>query len=129
MNIQDIQGTRARPHTFQRNLSQVHSYNAMDYRDVTDVDFHSSRHINPMEPTYLVRDETKNMEVITIGPVEGSKPCVLPPARQDLNFVAKSLKTEDILGCSIGTKNHGNFHTRDRRGYKITNVTSDVIGA
>jgi len=43
--------------------------------------------------------------------------------------VAKSLKTDDILGCSIGTKNHGNFHTRDRRGYKTTNITSDVIGA
>jgi len=101
----------------------------MDYRDVTNVDFKSTRFINPMEPTYVVRDETKNMEIITIGPVEGSKPNVLPPPRKDLNFVAKSLKTEDILGCSIGTKNHGNFHTRDRRGYKNTNVTNDIIGA
>jgi len=53
----------------------------MDYRDVTNVDFKSTRFINPMEPTYVVRDETKNMEIITIGHVDGSKPCVLPPAR------------------------------------------------
>jgi hypothetical protein len=101
----------------------------MDYRDVTNVDFKSSRFINPLEPTYVVRDETKNMEIVTIGPVSGSKPNVLPPARKDLNFVAKSLKTNDILGCSIGTKNHGSFHTRDRRGFKNTNITSDIIGA
>jgi len=78
----------------------------MDYRDVTNVDFRSTRFINPLEPTYVVRDETKNMEITTIGHVAGSKPNVLPPARKDLNFVATSLKTSDILGCSIGTKNH-----------------------
>ena len=53
----------------------------------------------------------------------------MPPARQDDNFMAKSLKTEDILGCAIGTKNHGSFHTRDRRGFKNTNITTDIIGA
>ena len=39
------------------------------------------------------------------------------------------MKTEDILGCAIGTKNHGSFHTRDRRGFKNTNITSDIHGA
>lgn len=101
----------------------------MDYRDVTNTNFKSTRYTSPLDPTYVVRDETRNMQITTIGPVDGSKPHVLPPARKDLNFVAKSLKTDDILGCSIGTKNHGNFHTRDRRGFKNTNITSDIIGA
>jgi hypothetical protein len=39
------------------------------------------------------------------------------------------LKTGDIHGCAIGTKGLGNFHTRERRGFKNTNITSDIIGA
>jgi len=78
----------------------------MDYRDVTNVDFKTSRTTNPLDPTYVIRDESNNMEICEIGRVAGSQPNVLPPARKDLNFVATSLKTSDILGCSIGTKNH-----------------------
>lgn len=67
--------------------------------------------------------------VTEIGDVLGSHPCVLPPPRQDTNFVATSLKTTDIHGCAIGTKGLGNFHTRERRAYKKTNITSDIFGA
>ena len=59
----------------------------------------------------------------------GSEPVVLPPARQDKNFVNTSLTTTDIHGCRIGTKGLGNFHTRDRRSYRDTNKKSDIIGA
>lgn len=99
----------------------------MDYRDVTNVDFKSTRVVNPLEPTYTIRDDKK--EVCEIGPILLNKPNVLPPARQDQNFTATSLKTGDIHGCAIGTKGLGNFHTRERRGYKNTNITSDVFGA
>jgi len=99
----------------------------MDYRDVTNVDFKTTRRVNPLEPTYTVRDEDKN--VCTIGPIGQNKPNVLPPARQDENFTATSLKTGDIHGCAIGTKGLGNFHTRERRAYKNTNNTADIFGA
>jgi hypothetical protein len=39
------------------------------------------------------------------------------------------MKTEDILGCKIGTRGLGNFHSRDRRGYLDTNKTKDIFGA
>jgi len=78
----------------------------MDYRDVTNVDFKTTRTTNPLDPTYIIRDETKNMEICEIGRVPGSLSNVLPPPRQDVNFMATSLKTDDILGCAIGTKNH-----------------------
>lgn len=126
MNISDIEGTKARPRHFTRPGGAA-SYQSMDYRDVTNVDFKTTRHGDPLEPTYVHRDEKK--EVCTIGPIDMNKPNVLPPPRQDQNFTATSLKTEDIHGCAIGTKGLGNFHTRERRGYKNTNITSDIIGA
>ena len=61
----------------------------MDYRDVTHVDFKTTRNINPLVPTYIVRDDDGKTQ--EIGPVEGSVPCVLPPARKDTNFVKTSL--------------------------------------
>ena len=126
MNIKDIDGTNARPRHFTRPGGEG-SYQSMDYRDVTDVDFKSTRTVNPLEPSYTIRDENK--EVCTIGPIGQNKPHVLPPARQDVNFITTSLKTTDIHGCAIGTKGLGNFHTRDRRGFKNTNNTADIFGA
>ena len=64
-----------------------------------------------------------------IGPVFGSTPNVLPPPRKDTNFLATSLKTTDILGCATGTKGNGSFHTRTRRGFKNSNMTSDIFGS
>lgn len=128
MNIKDIEGTTARPRHFTRpNAERIGPYHPMDYRDVTNVDFKSTRTVNPLDPTYVTRDENKN--VAQIGPIEQNKPCVLPPARQDENFTATSLKTTDIHGCKIGTKGLGNFHTRDRRAFLTTNTTTDIFGA
>lgn len=126
MNINDIDGTKARPRHFTRPGGEG-SYTCMDYRDVTNVDFKTTRVVNPLEPSYTIRDEDK--KVCTIGPIDNNKPSVLPPPRQDQNFTATSLKTGDIHGCAIGTKGLGNFHTRDRRGFKNTNNTADIIGA
>lgn len=79
MNIGDIEGTKAKPHTFNRNENK--GYHCMDYRDVTNIDFKTSRVTNPLDPTYIIRDETKNMEITEIGRVPGSQPNVLPPPR------------------------------------------------
>lgn len=99
----------------------------MDYKDVTHTDFRTSRHTNPLMPVYITRDENKEKTVI--GKVAGCEPVVLPPARKDENFVNTSLTTKDIHGCRIGTKGLHNFHTRERRSYRVTNEKNDIIGA
>ena len=91
----------------------------MDYRDVTHTDFKTSRFTNPLQPTYVARDD--NNKKIEIGEVGGSKPNVLPPPRKDENFLNTSLNTKDIHGCKVGTKGLGNFHTRERRAIRQTN--------
>lgn len=69
MNIKDIEGTTARPRHFTRpNAERIGSYHPMDYRDVTNVDFKTTRTVNPLEPTYVTRDEDK--KVTEIGPIE-----------------------------------------------------------
>ena len=129
MNISDIEGTKARVrHPVRKNPEAVKKiFNPLDYTDVTHVDFKSKRTVNPLMPTYLVRDD--NGKVETIGEVLGNKPQALPPARKDENYLKTSLKTEDIHMCSIGTKKLGNFHTRQRREFKQTNITSDIFGS
>ena len=125
MKIDDIQGTKARVrHPTRPNGDNQYTY--LDYRDVTDVDFKTKRSTNPLMPEYVHREEDGTK--CTIGQVPGSLPNVLPPARQDQEFVATSLKTKDILGCATSTKGIGSFHTRPRKDVKQTNITSDIIG-
>ena len=85
MNNKDIEGSKARMlHPIREKLGPM-KVSQMDYRDVTHVQFKTSRHTNPLDPTYTVRaDEDKN--VCDIGPIRGGKPNVLPPPRQDKNF-------------------------------------------
>lgn len=99
----------------------------MDYRDVTDIDFKSKRVTNPLMPQYIVRDDKNSKS--EIGFVQGSTPCVLPPQRTDKNFLASSLTTSDILGCTSGTKGLGNFHNRQRKDWRSINNTKDIPGA
>jgi hypothetical protein len=83
MKIDDIQGTKARVrHSVRPN--GVEQYNNIDYKDVTHVDFKSTRVTNPLMPSYAHRDDAGNLG--SIGQVPGSIPNVLPPARQDKEF-------------------------------------------
>lgn len=41
----------------------------------------------------------------------------------------KSLKTDDIHGCAIGTKGLHNFHTRIRKDIRNPNTNDDIIGS
>ena len=129
MSISDIDGTKARERHAARGTkgTSPQIFNQMDYRDVTHIDFKTSRHTNPLMPVYITRDENKEKTVI--GKVTGSEPVVLPPARLDQNFTNTSLNTTDIHGCRIGTKGLGNFHTRERRAFRETNKKNDIIGA
>lgn len=125
MRISDIEGTLARVRHPSRPNGE-NQYNYLEYRDVTHNDFKSTRSTNPLNPSYTIRDEYGKL--CEINKVPGSEPNVLPPPRKDENFLATSLKTKDILGCATTTKGLGNFHTRIRREYKNTNITSDIIG-
>jgi len=125
MRISDIEGTKARVRHPSRPNGE-NQYNYLEYRDVTHNDFKSTRSTNPLNPSYTIRDE--DGKLTEINKVPGSEPNVLPPPRKDENFLATSLKTNDILGCATTTKGLGNFHTRIRREYKNTNITSDIIG-
>lgn len=58
---------------------KAYNYNPMDYRDVTDVDFKSKRRIDPLMPTYTIRDDDN--KPCQIGHVNGSTPNILPPPR------------------------------------------------
>lgn len=78
-------------------------------------------------PTYIVRDDKDKPH--EIGPVEGSNPHSLPPARVNPEFMKTSLKTHDIQGCKADTSGLGSFHTRERRGWLQTNITNDIPGA
>ena len=75
-------------------------YEFMDYRDVTDTDFKTSRHINPLEPFYKLNyvDGTK----YSFGPIEKNKPAVYSKYLIQKSF---NLKNEDIEGSNPGSKN------------------------
>jgi len=131
MKVDDIDGAKPKfGHEIKERsegFGKAYNYNAMDYRDVTNTQFKSSRYTNPLMPTYKVRNEDD--KVHEIGPVEGALPNVLPPMRTDPNYQAKSLHTTDIQGCACSTKGLGNFHTRKRRAFLTTNITEDIPGA
>jgi hypothetical protein len=68
LNVSDIPGAQSSPNTRTRKAS----YSAFDYSDVSAPNWKSTRHGNPLNPTYRVfDDEGKTYE---IGEVEGAKP-------------------------------------------------------
>ena len=127
MKIGDIEGTCATIRHPDRPVKNQ-QYDPINYRDVTHAEFKTKRCTNPLQPTYMFR-ANDDKTLVEIGAVAGSTPCVLPPPRQDQNFVKTSLTTTDIHGCAIGTKGLYNFHTRERRDHPKSCVTSDIFGA
>lgn len=65
-------------------------FTTYDYRDVTQTNFMSKRHVNPLSPEYTIRDEEGL--AVTIGEIKGNKPQVLPPKRErgDVNLALKT---------------------------------------
>jgi len=130
MKISDIEGARAKhQHPERKPLGERRGphYDPMNYRDVTHCEFKTGRSTNPLMPSYTIRDEDNKLT--EIGSVKGSIPHVLPPPRKDTTYSNLPLRTNDILGCTVGTKGLGNFHSRERRGFKNTNITADIFGA
>ena len=75
-------------------------YEFMDYRDVTNTDFKTRRHINPLDPFYKLNyvDGTK----YSFGPIEKNKPVVYSKYLIEKEF---NLKNDDIEGSNPGSKN------------------------
>lgn len=73
---------------------------------MTNVDFKTKRHTNPLNPTYKVRDEDN--KVVHAGPILGNQPKVIP--QRTCGPSDLSLATKDIAGAEVGSKTLGMFH-------------------
>ena len=67
MKIGDINGTSPRE-TYVRSTH----YDSMNYHDITKDKFVSKREVNPLNPTYTLRDSEGNLK--EIGKIKGSSP-------------------------------------------------------
>lgn len=62
MNVRDIDGTHAK-----KVYVRTTAYDSFNYSDITKNKFISCRSVNPLAPSYLVKDDKG--EVITIGEI------------------------------------------------------------
>ena len=123
--IDDIQGTKAHPRHQPRKNSA--GYTSYDYSDVTRPHFVTTRVVNPLNPTYTIRDE--DGKLFEIGDILGNKPQTLPPKRER-GDVSLALKTQDILGAMAGSKGMGIFaENHKRKDIRLVNKIDDIEGA
>ena len=95
MNINDIKDSWPK-----RPYIRKSKYEYIDYNDVTNTDFKSSRNTNPLDPFYVMKfvDGSKSK----FGPIEKSKPHTDYQYKFKIPF---NLKVDDIEGSNIGSKN------------------------
>jgi hypothetical protein len=95
-------------------------YEFMDYRDVTNTEFQTKRHINPLDPFYTMNfvDGSK----VKFGPIEGNKPLVGSKYMYKTPF---NLRVDDIEGSNIGSKNKYKKFMGRNFCYDI----SDILGS
>lgn len=67
MNVNDIEGTKGKK-TYVRQTS----YDSFNYADITKTRFLSTRSVNPLNPSYMVRNEQG--ELVNYGEIPGSSP-------------------------------------------------------
>lgn len=96
------------------------NYSSFDYSDVTNFKFSSKRCLDPLDPVYELR--YGNGENYIHGKIEGSKPVTFPPIVYADPF---NLKTSDIGGAQIGSKNKFNRFTSPN----FNLVLGDIEGA
>lgn len=139
INHDDIEGSKPKKQTYfetrdimskkvesPRNLTHTRkaSYSNMDYRDVTHAEFKTTRHTNPLDPTYKTRDDDNNVH--EIGPIDGNKPLTLPNRSKGPKDM--TLHTNDIFGATSSTKALGPFHDKTRKDFRKTNAIKDIEG-
>ena len=112
MNIKDIKDSWSKKPYIRKS-----KYEYIDYTDVTNADFKSSRNTNPLDPFYVMSfvDGTQNK----FGPIEKSKPHT---GYQYIFKVPFNLKVDDIEGSNIGSKNKIKNFTSKNFCYDISDI-------
>ena len=115
LNINDIKDSWSKKPYIRKT-----KYNYIDYTDVTNTEFKTSRNTNPLDPFYVMKfiDGSNNK----FGPIEKSKPHTGYPYIFKVPF---NLKNDDIEGSNTGSKNKIKNFTSKNFCYDI----SDIKGA
>ena len=118
MNIKDIKDSWTKKPYIRKS-----KYEYIDYTDVTNADFKSSRNTNPLDPFYVMSfvDGTQNK----FGPIEKSKPHT---GYQYIFKVPFNLKVDDIEGSNIGSKNKIKNFTSKNFCYDISDIKGTKSG-
>ena len=113
-----------------KSYVRASNYSNIDYSDVTHDIFKTKRCVNPLDPVYQV--EYGGGDNYTHGQIEGSKSTSL----SKFNYADPlNLKTADIDGTAIGSKNHirkyqgenFNLHTKDIRGASAGSLKKGIV--
>ena len=114
MNIKDIKDSWTKKPYIRKT-----KYEYIDYTDVTNAEFKSSRNTNPLDPFYVMKfvDGTQNK----FGPIEKSKPHT---GYQYMFKVPFNLKVDDIEGTNYGSKNK----IKNFKGKNFCYDISDIKG-
>ena len=118
MNIKDIKDSWTKKPYIRKS-----KYEYIDYTDVTNAEFKSSRNTNPLEPFYVMKfvDGTQNK----FGPIEKTKPHT---GYQYIFKVPFNLKIDDIEGSNYGSKNKiKNFKSKNYC-YDISDIKGTKSG-
>ena len=108
LGVNDIQGAKAKgPYTRPRT-----KFDAFNYDDVTKDYFRTTRSVNPLHPTYKVRNEEGKL--VEIGEIDGNHPKKLPSRKDPFNG---AYDVRDIFGAAPGSKRLGPFHSITRKDF------------
>ena len=103
MNVNDIEGTKGKK-TYVRQTS----YDSFNYNDITKTKFVTNRSVNPLNPSYMVRNDQG--QLVDYGEIPGSS-----PKRQFIRSKGEffgNLEVRDIPGTAVGSTRVGVFKER-----------------
>ena len=86
--------------------------------------FRTTRSVNPLHPTYKVRNEEGKL--VEIGEIERNHPKKLPYRKDPFNG---AYDVRDIFGAAPGSKLLGPFHSITRKDFLDPNNIQDIDGA
>ena len=99
-------------------------YDSFNYSDVTNFKFSSKRNVNPLDPEYVV-DYGKGEKYVH-GKILGSKPVTFPLMPYPDPF---NLKTADVPGAQIGTRNKFNKFTSNNTNLILSDIENAQSGS
>ena len=123
----DIWQTRKNENNFNIKKSPVFkdkiaNYNYMDYADIAKHKYKTGRIVNPLDPVYDIKFKNE-----PVGHIEKSKP---NPLYKLIYCDPLNLKTNDISGAQIGTKNKINkFTNSERNNLIVYDIPGTAVGS